>query len=189
MTAEKVREIAAAAFLDAIDVQFIIETLETGNTPLVAAAVQTVRTDKVVQCIYRSLWTRLLVVVARACAKARQGDLHVQYAFDLLKEPRVRSGVESTGNAAVLAEAIRLWAQCCGDHRLQSVLNFRNKQIAHRSELDAKIPLPIINDIFAISRARATVFERLAQGTGVISLSLDRQLMGYREQAERFWGK
>jgi hypothetical protein len=46
MTAEKVREIAAAAFLDAIDVQFIVETLETGNTPLVAAAVQTVRTDK-----------------------------------------------------------------------------------------------------------------------------------------------
>jgi hypothetical protein len=106
MTAEKVREIAAAAFLDAIDVQIIIETLETGNTPLVAAAVQTVRTDKVVQCIYRSLWTRLLVVVARAYAKARQGDLHVQYAFDLLKEPRARSGVESTGNAAVLAEAI-----------------------------------------------------------------------------------
>jgi hypothetical protein len=69
MTAEKVREIAAAAFLDAIDVQFIIETLETGNTPLVAAAVQTVRTDKVVQCIYRSLWTRLLVVVAQPMQK------------------------------------------------------------------------------------------------------------------------
>jgi hypothetical protein len=49
--------------------------------------------------------------------------------------------------------------------------------------------LPIINDIFAISRATATAFEKLAQAAGVVSLNLDSQLMGYREQAERFWGK
>ena len=185
MTAQTVRDIAAEAFADAIDILSIIETLEAGNTPAAVAVVNAARTDAVAQCVYRALWSRLVVIVTRAYADARPGDRHAQYAFDLLRDPAVRSEVEKMGNPATLAEAIALWAKCRGDHRRQSIDTFRHKQIAHWGSL--KNPAPIINDIFAVSRATAATLERLAQGTGVVTLSLDSQLMGYRDKADRFW--
>jgi hypothetical protein len=190
MTVQKVRDIASMAFQDAIEIRAIIETLETGNTPSAIAAVNAAGTDRVAQCVYRSLWRSLLMIVARAYARTREGDEHARRAFDLLEEPTVRAGVvKGIGDVAALTEAMRLWQKCRADHRLESVLTFRDKQVAHLSAWNAEIPRPIINDIFAVSYATATAFEKLAQGAGVVTLSLDSQLVGYREQAERFWGK
>jgi hypothetical protein len=185
MTVQMVRDIAAEGFTDAIDILSIIETLEAGNTPAAVAAVNAAHTDAVAKCVYRALWSRLVVIVTRAYAKARPGDRHVQYAFDLLKDPAVRGEIEKTGNAAALAKAVVHWAKCRGDNRRQSIHEFRDKQIAHWGDL--KSSPPIINDIFAVSRATAVALERLAQGTGVVTLSLDSQLMGYSEKADRFW--
>jgi hypothetical protein len=127
----------------------------------------------------------LVVIVTRAYADARPGDRHAQHAFDLLKDPAVRHEVEKTGDAGTLAESVALWAKCRGDHRRASIHAFRDKQIAHWGQL--KNPAPIINDIFAVSRATAVALERLAQGTGVVTLSLESQLMGHRDKAARFW--
>ncbi len=87
MTAQLVRDIAMDAFRDAIDILSIIETLEAGNTPSAVAAVNAAGTAAVAECIYRALWSRLILLVTRAYADARHGDLHTQYAFDLLKDP------------------------------------------------------------------------------------------------------
>ena len=188
MTAQRVLDISAMAFLDAIDIRFLIETCEAGNQPAAVAVVNATKTVKVVECIYRSLWTRLVIIVARAYTKNfRPGDLNVGYAFELLKDPSIRADVESKGNPAAMIEAVALWSKCRGDHRLSSFLAFRDKEIAHRSELDFNIPRPIINDILAISRNTATLFERLAQGAGAVTLSLDSQLINYPEEARRFW--
>jgi hypothetical protein len=186
MTAKMVRDISAEAFADAIDMLSIIETLEAGNTPAAVAAVNAAGTDAVAQCIYRALWSRLVVIITRAYAAARPGDRHAQYAFDLLKEPAVRSEVEQNGDTAALAQAVTLWYRCRDDHRQQPIRSFRDKQIAHWGNL--KTHPPIINDIFAVSRATAAALERLAQGTGVVTLSLGSQLMGYPKKAARFWG-
>lgn len=185
MSAQVVRDIAAASFADAIDMLSIIETLEAGNAPEAVTAVNTARTDAVVMCIYRALWSRLVTIVARAYAASRKGDRHAQHAFDLLKEPMLRSDVEKMGNASALQEAIELWTRCRGDHRRQSIQDFRDKQIAHWGVPQHQPP--IINDILAVSRATAAALERLAQGTGVVSLSLDSQLVFYRDAAKRFW--
>src|ERR1700719_3119148 len=84
-----------------IHADHLIETCEAGNHPAAVAAVNAAKTVKVVECIYRSLWTRLVVIVARAYAEnTRPGDLHVQYAFDLLKDSSVRAAVELRGNPA-----------------------------------------------------------------------------------------
>jgi hypothetical protein len=69
-----------------------------------------------------------------------------------------------------LAQAVTMWATCRGDHRRKSIEAFRDKQVAHWGSL--KSPPPIINDIFDFSRATAAALERLAQGTGVVTLSL-----------------
>jgi hypothetical protein len=108
MTVQMVRTIAAEAFADAIDVLSIIETLEAGNTPATIAAVNAARTDAVAQCVYRALWTRLVVIVTRAYADSRPGDRHAQHAFDLLKDPAVRCEVEKIGDATALADSIAL---------------------------------------------------------------------------------
>jgi hypothetical protein len=186
MTAQLVREVAASAFADAIDILLIIETIEAGNAPAVVTAVNAARTDAVALCVYRALWSRLVLIVSRAYSKARTGDRHAQYAFDLLADRMVRSEVEKQGDPKALADAIKLWTSCRSDHRLGSVKAFRDKQIAHWGS-PTKSP-PIINDLFAVSRATATALERLAHGTGVVTLSLDSQLLGYREKANVFWG-
>ena len=64
MSAQVVREIAVAAFADAIDMLAIMQTLEAGNAPVAVA--RSARTDQVVKCIYRALWSRLAVIVTRA---------------------------------------------------------------------------------------------------------------------------
>jgi hypothetical protein len=185
MTAQTVRDIAVEGFADAIDILSLIETLEAGNTAEAVAAVNAAKTDAVAQCVYRALWSRLLLLVTRAFASARPGDRRAQYAFDLLQDPTIRSNVKNSGDPAILAEAMALWANCRGDHRRQSIQSFRNKQIAHWGSLTTQPP--IINDIFDVSRATAVALERLAQGTGVVTLSLSSQLMGYRDKADRFW--
>ena len=65
----------------------------------------------VAELVYRALWSRLILLVTRAHADARPGDLHVQYAFDLLKDTALRTQVEKSGDATALAKAIRHWAK------------------------------------------------------------------------------
>jgi hypothetical protein len=185
MTAQMVRNIAKDAWVDAIEILKLVEILETGNTSVAVAAIDAAGTDDVVQCIYRALWSRLVMIVTRAYADARPGDRHAQYAFDLLKDSAVRSEIEKIGDRAILDEAIALWAKCRGDHRRESIDGFRDKQIAHWGAL--KNPPPIINDVLKVSRATASALERLAQGTGVVSLTLKSQLVGYQDKAKRFW--
>jgi len=185
MTAKLIKDIASAAFLDAIDVLQIIETLEAGNTPFAVGAVNTAGTDAVAKCVYRALWSRLILVVTRAYAPARPGDLHAQYALDLLKDPALRKEVEKSGDPTALANAIRHWAKCRGDNKLNTMRGFRDKQIAHWGQMQSQAP--VINDIFAMSRATATGMELLAQGAGVVTLSIASQLVGYRQKADRYW--
>jgi len=80
-----VRDIAAESFGAAMDILFVIETIEAGNAPSAVVAVNSAGTDAVAHCVYRALWSRLLVIVTRAYSRARAGDWHAQLAFDFLK--------------------------------------------------------------------------------------------------------
>jgi hypothetical protein len=127
MTERLVRDIAAGAFRDAIDVLSIIETLEAGNTPSAVAAVNAASTATVAECVYRALWSRLILLVTRAYSTARAGDLHAQYAFDLLKDATLRIEVEKSGDATALASAMAHWAACRGDNRLNIMREFQRQ--------------------------------------------------------------
>jgi hypothetical protein len=186
VTVRLVQDIAAYAFADAIDVMQVIETLEASNDPAVVSAVIETGVGRVAECVSRALWSRLLSVIDRAYAPTKKPtDLHVQRAFDLLKDRDVKAELEKIGDPVALSDAIAQWARCRDDHRRKSIKEFRDKQIAHWGTLET--PAPIINDIFAVSRMTATAMTRLANGTGVVTLGLDSQLMGYRDAADRFW--
>jgi hypothetical protein len=180
-----VRDIASYSFTDAIDIMQVIETLEASNDPAVVSAINTARVGDVAECISRALWSRLVGVVARAYAPSKPGDLHAQRAFDLLKDQDVRTELEKIGDPAGLSAAITQWGRCRDDHRRSSIKEFRDKQIAHWGTLET--PPPIVNDIFAVSRMTATAMTLLANGSGVVALSLDSQLMNYRGAADHFW--
>jgi hypothetical protein len=134
MTEQLVRDIAAGAFRDAIDVLSIIETLEAGNAPSAIAAVNAAGTDAVAECVYRALWSRLILLVTRSNGTARGGDLHAQRAFDLLKDAALRTEVEKSDDATALANAIAHWAKCRGDNKLNTMHGFRDKQIRNASK-------------------------------------------------------
>jgi hypothetical protein len=165
----------------------IMETLEAGNAPAAVAVARSARTDQVVKCIYRALWSRLAVIVTRAYADVRSGDRHAQHAFDLLKDPVVRTELETMGSdLSALDEAVALWAECRGDPRRRALHDFRDKQVAHWAI--QKRPSPVINNLFAVTRATATALERLAQRTRVVTLTVESQLVDYKDAANRFWG-
>lgn len=165
MSAQVVREIAKVAFFDAVEMLAIIETLEASNTTAAQAAVTAARTVPVAMYIRAALWSRLLSIVTRAYARSRPGDLHAQHAFDLLIDPTVKPEIVALGgDVSTLNAAEALWAKCRADHRLPSIHDYRNKQIAHWGTQNH--PSPIINDIFYVTRATAAALERLAQGTG-----------------------
>jgi hypothetical protein len=186
MSALLVRDIAKEAFADAVEMLSIIETLEAGNEPATIAAVNAARTGAVAMYVNVALWSRLILIVSRAYAeKPRPNDRHAQHAFELLKDPALKSQVEQSGDRSKLDEAIALWTKCRADHRRQAIHDFRDKQVAHWG-VQQSAP-PIINDIFAVTRATAAALERLAQGTGIVTLSTNSQLMGYRDDAKRFW--
>lgn len=186
MSAQIVRDIAKEAFSDAIEMLAIIETLEASNSAAAHATVSSAQTVEVAMYVRAALWSRLLSILIRAYAAPRSGDRHAQYAFDLLKDPVVTAAVVAAGgDFSTLNAASALWAKCRGDHRLPGIKDFRDKQIAHSGT--QKLPSPIINSIFDVTRATADALERLAQGTGIITLSVASQLVNYRAKADRFW--
>jgi hypothetical protein len=183
MSAGTVRKISASAFTDAIEMLAIIEVLEVGNVRA-TEALNNAGAGRAAEHIKRALFTRLHFLVARAYSKSRDGDLHARRAFDLLKSHTVAKDMQNPGD---LPEASKFWVKCCGDHRLQKFLHFRDKFLAHLGEPDPKMEIPTYGEVFAIARQTATALEKLAHVTGVVGLSLDTQLPAHKESAEKFW--
>jgi hypothetical protein len=190
MNGQIVREIAASAFTDAIEIMAIIVTLEAANQkPAITKSLNDADAGRAAEHIKRALFTRLHFLVSRAYAKSREGDLHSRRAFDLLKDAAVRADVVTAGSDSALAEADTRWGKCIGDHRLPAFLHFRDKYLAHLGEPKDGIPIPTYGEVFGLAEDTARAMEKLAQGAGVVSLSLDSQIPAHEKSAEAFWNK
>jgi AbiU2 len=184
MTALIIREIAAAAVTDAIEILGIIEVLEASNQKPVSQALNEAGAGRAAEHVKRALFTRLHFLVARAYGKTRPGDRHARKAFELLKDQNVAKEMHS---APDLTEAQQRWEKCCGDPRLKSFLHFRDKYLAHLGEPRPGVGLPTYGDIFAVARETTRALEKLAHASGVVGLSLDSQIPADKESARRFW--
>jgi hypothetical protein len=183
MSVETVKKISAAGFADAIEMLAIIEVLEAGNVAA-TAALNNAGAGRAAAHISRALFTRLHFLVARAYSPSRDGDLHARRAFDQLKSPAIAKDMLNPGD---LPEARKFWVKCCGDHRLERFLHFRDKFLAHLGEPDPDMDIPTYGEVFTIARQTATALEKLANATGVVTLSLDTQLPAHKESALKFW--
>lgn len=184
--AETVREIAGLGYGgDALEILVLIEIMETQNSGDINANLSDAGAAQAGIVVRNSLLTSLLIIVARAYANARPGDKHLQRAFDLLKDQKVRDEFYGRARGASLADAEAHWLKCKSDHRLGALVHFRDKFTAHIGT-PKNIPLPKFKDVFAVAHDTVVAMEKLARATGIANVPVYDQIDA-KPTAEAFW--
>lgn len=183
-----VQDMSADAYTDAIDILELIEAVEAGNSPEVMVGLNRRDVGRTALLVRNSLLFRVHVCVSRAYAPTRKGDRHLRRAFELLQSPEVRQEIDRVGGLEDLELAEKLWATAQSDARLPPILHMRHKMLAHLAEPDPQMPLPRYNDLFGVARATASVMEKLAHATRVITIDIQHQMDAPKVSIRNFWG-
>ena len=138
--------------------------------------------------VRNAMLARITLLVAGAFAPVRDGDMHMQRAFDLLTDANTRSEVALRGSEKLLTEVEAQWAKCKGDHRLRIVTHFRDKYTAHFGRPEKDVPFPKYSELFSFAAETSDVMGKLAQATGMRSAdTLDEWSQGINNSAAAFW--
>jgi hypothetical protein len=163
---ETVRKIAEQAMGDAIEITLLIRLLEGQNTGEINKELSEAGAANAAMVVRNALIVRLVILIARAYACPKHGDLHLRVGADLLKNNVTRQVFQGGNGLAKIAAFEAQFAKCRGDHRLPSIKHFRDKYTAHLGE-PKNIPEATYRDLFAFGAATAEVMELLARATGV----------------------
>jgi len=189
--AKRILKVAKAAYSAAQDLCSCIELLKAGNRSDVIASLQKANAREAVDLIQKALLGRLVMGVTCALAPKRDfGDFHLRVGMGLIREEIPRQVILLRGgNLADIKKAERLWAKCEKYKPTGWLRIYRNKVVAHLSELPANMKDPKIAELFTLARMIAGVAEGLAHGTGITTISLDTQMRVFRKRARAFWKK
>ena len=135
----------------------------------------------------RNALSRLVLLVSRVYAPAREHDMHVGRAFDLLEDPAVKAKLAGRGPPGSLGQAIEAWQKLEGDHRLPKIKQFRDKYTAHLGKPKPEIPLPEFRELFSFAHDTTKLLDQLARVTGSHWEGLDTRDDQFRESARAFW--
>jgi hypothetical protein len=178
------------AFFEAIDIRACIEALEASNQPDVSRSLNNARAAHAAELIQKALFGRLLMEVMTAFDPVRPGDFHLKVGMDLIREEIPRMVVLQRGGKLDDIEAAeRCWADCLNFEPLERLRTYRNKFTAHLSDPPDGMKNPIISELFDLARMTAEVAEHLAHGTGIAAISLESQVIPFRESSRAFWEK
>jgi hypothetical protein len=128
---ETVRKIAELALGDAIEITLLIALIEGQNAGGVNKQLNDAGAGSSAMVLRNALISRLVILIARAYAVSKHGDLHLRVAACLLKDNVTRQIFGSGNGAEKLAAFDAHWAKCRGDHRLPAIKDFRDKYTAH----------------------------------------------------------
>jgi hypothetical protein len=193
-TADKVElilKVAKAAFVDAIDFRGCIEVLEAGNRPEIIRSLASAKAERAADLVKRALFGHCLMSVMTAFDDPRPGDFHLRVGMALVAEPTPRMALCAMNgtNIADIEAAERRWAECLNFEHLASLRTHRNKSVAHMSEFPADMQKPLVRQLFDLAAMTAEVAELLAHGTGIAGVSLESQLVPFRQSTHAFWEK
>jgi AbiU2 len=164
---ETVRKIAEKALDDAVEITMLISLIEGQNASGINKQLNEAGVPvRAAMVLRNALFARLVILIARAYAEPKTGDLHLRVAADLLKENVTRQIFVSDKGAEKLAAFDKQWAKCRSDYRLPPIKKFRDKYVAHLGE-PKDIPQATYRDLFAFGAATAKAMELLALATGV----------------------
>lgn len=133
--ADTVRNVANQALSDAVEITILIDLIKKQNSDGINDELKKAGAGRAAGVVRNALIAQLVTIVARAYAPAKQGDLHVRVAKELLKDNVARQILTSIeGGKERVSDFESRWDKCCGDHRRQRVKEFRDKYTAHLGE-------------------------------------------------------
>lgn len=181
-----VQNVASRAYLDAIDAMACIEILERGNHLAVTKGINEAGAGRAATLIKHALFNRILFITMRAYDTVRKGDHHLKVAFNKLAGSNL---IEKTGEREQrdIVSAQSLWDNALNDPKLAKLRHYRNKHAAHLSQPDPNIDTPIVIELFQFARLTASIAEKLANGAGVFTMTLQNQIDAYEDSADAFW--
>ncbi len=189
---ERILKVARAAFFNAIDFLNCIEALEAGNRSEILRSLEAANAGPAADLVQKALFERLLMGVMTAFDPVRRGDFHLGVGMKLVAEeaPRIVLCQMRGANLADIEAAERRWDECLKNREsLNALRTYRNKVVAHLSEYPADKDKPIVRQLFDLAARTAKVAELLAHGTGIAAVSLESQVIPFREGSRAFWEK
>jgi hypothetical protein len=186
---ERILKIARVAFFDAIDTLSCIEVLEASNRPEIIQSLAAANAGRAAELIEKALFGRVLMQVMTAFDPVRPDDFHLGVGMKLVadKVPRIVLCKSKGTHLADIKAAERNWAKCVNFKPLDSLRTYRNKVVAHLSEYPADKDKPIVSQLFDLAKMTAKVAELLAHGTGIAAVSLESQVVPFRESSRALW--
>jgi AbiU2 len=180
-----VLEIAKQALDNAKEITVLVGLIREQNTGEVNKRLSEAGAGNAAKAVRNALIARLVILAARAYAKPRHGDRHVQVAANLLNAASTRQHFNEKGDKDKLASFDAQWIKCKADERLPKVKNFRDKYTAHLGEPE-DIEDATYKELFEFAAETAKAKELLALATGVSTKSVltDPELTAV---AEIFW--
>jgi hypothetical protein len=182
-----VREIAATAFTDAVEMLSIIEVLNASNNNGVSGKLNAAGAGRAAGHIQRAMFTRLHIIVARHYTPLHKDDICAGQAFKLLRNENLRNELAANDLDGRIASAFDAWTACNADERLKAYMHVRHKMLAHLATPDPDIPIPMYDEVLAIARNTASCINHLANGVGIIRMEIETQIPLQRESADAFW--
>lgn len=164
---DMIRKIAEQALQDALQIVHLIELLRAQNSKGINSRISKAGGSQAVVAFRNAMIGYLTLLVARAYAKPRPGDLHCRVAADLLHSDKASREIFEAGDRGkLLAQFQSHWEKCVKDSRLERIEHFRHKYTAHIGE-PKDIPEPEYRELFAFGIATAQALDLLALTTMV----------------------
>lgn len=182
-----VYEISDQGFGDAIEIRQIVQLLQIQNSQQVRESLEENDAETAALIVRNSLLTRLVLLISRAFSDSRDSDLHIGRAIALLKDGAVRAEIETRGPPGSVTHALEIWTRLKGDHRLWSILHFRDKYTAHLGNPKPHISLPEYQQKFDFAREASNLMSVLAIATGAKTEGIDTWDDELHLSASSFW--
>ena len=163
--ADTVRKVGALALSDAVEITILIDLIKKQNANGINTALTKAGAGRAGAVLQNSMLARLVTIVARAYAPAKNGDSHVRVAKEQLKHHVTRQIFTTpAGGKERVDDFEARWSKCSGDHRRDKVKEFRDKYTAHLGE-PTEIDEPTYKELFGFATATAELMESLALAT------------------------
>lgn len=184
---QTLRKVAKQGFSDGIVCLATIEIVERSNRPSVIEPLSEAQASIAARIMVDASLVQLHLYLVRAFARvSHDDDLHLQAAINYLRRADLEEQEPYPPLRENLHKAIELFDIAQKDPRLATLKRLRDKRIAHLGGYD-HTDAPTYNDLFGFAHVVAEIWERLAWGTGIVSLSISSQIEAYIESAEAFW--
>jgi len=126
---ETAREVAKLALDDSVEITLLMALMQGQNTGGVNEGLNEAGAGAAAKVARNALTARLVMLIARAYARPKYGDLHLHVAACALKDGTARQIFMNTNGAEKLTAFETQWSKCRGDHRLPAIKDFRDNAL------------------------------------------------------------